>query len=157
MKSGKITIAAVGKIKAEHWRAAQIDYIKRLGRFTQIKLTEVRDYFGKGSPDLVAAQKEGASLLEATRQCKYRIALCIQGHQLNSLEFASSLLRWIEQYRELAFIVGGPVGLSKEVIDKCQYRLTLSALTLPHELARIILLEQLYRAATIINRQKYHK
>ena len=157
MKLGKITIAAVGKIKKEHWRSAQADYIKRLGRYTTLSLTEVRDSVGKGSPDNVAIRKEGTTLLEATKRVNYRIALSVEGQQLNSLDFASTLRQWVEQYGELAFIIGGPVGLSSEVIQQCQFQLAISSLTLPHELTRIVLLEQLYRAATIINKHQYHK
>ena len=89
MKLGKITIAAVGKIKKEHWRSAQADYIKRLGRYTALSLAEVRDYVGKGSPDHVALQKEGSALLAATKNVRFKIALSIEGRQESSLQFAN--------------------------------------------------------------------
>ena len=157
MKFGKITITAVGKLKTDHWRSAQVEYLKRLNRYTAFSLIEVRDSVGKGFPDKIAIQKEGTSLLEATKSIPFKIALSIEGQQFNSLAFASAIRRWIENYGEIAFVIGGPVGLSSDVLKHCQYQLSLSTLTLPHELARIVLLEQLYRAATILNNHQYHK
>ena len=81
----------------------------------------------------------------------------MEGRHQSSVTFSQSLLKWIEKYTEIAFIIGGPVGLSADVIQQSQVQLALSAMTLPHELARIVLLEQIYRAATIINKQHYHK
>lgn len=157
MKLGKIMIAAVGKLKKEHWRAAQTDYVKRLRRYTGFSLVEVRDSVGKGSSDNIAITKEGDALLDATKLANFRIALSIQGQQMDSMDFAHNLLQWIEKYGNIAFMIGGPIGLSSDVLRASQYDLSLSAFTLPHELARIVLLEQLYRSATIINKHQYHK
>lgn len=157
MKLGKLTVAAVGKLKKDHWAGAQRDYLQRLRRYTDITLVEVRDYFGKGFVDAVALSKEGEALLEATSSCKYRISLVVEGEQMNSIQFANIYRHWIESYGNIAFLVGGPIGLSQDTVSICDYALSLSNLTLPHELARVILLEQLYRAATIINKHNYHK
>jgi 23S rRNA (pseudouridine1915-N3)-methyltransferase len=157
MQIGKITIAAVGKLKKDHWRTAQADYFKRLKRFTAPTVKEVRDSVGKGYPDAVAIEKEGQALLDATKDANMRVALTIDGQHVDSIEFAKILLQWIEMHNHLAFIIGGPAGLSSDVINNCQYKLSISRMTLPHELARIVLLEQLYRAETLINRIPYHK
>jgi 23S rRNA (pseudouridine1915-N3)-methyltransferase len=157
MKYGKITIAAVGKIKKDHWQSAQADYLKRLKRYCTVRLLEVRDAVGKGSPDRIAIQKEGLSLLEVTNDIPFRIAVTVKGRQPDSLDFAEHLRKWLENLREMAFIIGGPAGLSNGVLQQSQFHLSLSPLTFPHELARILLLEQLYRAATIIHKHKYHK
>ncbi|MDF1512885.1 MAG: 23S rRNA (pseudouridine(1915)-N(3))-methyltransferase RlmH, partial [Anaerolineae bacterium] len=81
----------------------------------------------------------------------------IKGHQMGSLEFAHQVNTWLEDYGHICYLIGGPRGLHPELVHKCQYRLSLSPLTFPHELARVILLEQLFRAETIINHHQYHK
>ena len=157
MKLGKVTIAAVGKLKKDHWAAAQRDYLNRLRRYTSISLEEVRDHYGKGTADSVALLKEGEALLDVSSACTYRIALVVDGELMDSLHFASTFRHWIEIYGNVAFLIGGPIGLSQDTISACHYQLSLSKLTLPHELARVLLLEQLYRAASIINKHTYHK
>ena len=156
-KQSKITLVSVGKLKKEQWRAAQDDYLKRLLRYTTLTLTEVKDYVGKGSPDTVAIEKEGKALIDASKDARFRVALSIRGRQMDSLDFAATLQQWYETYGTVAFLIGGPLGLSRDVLKTCHYELSLSRLTLPHELARILLLEQLYRATTIINKHQYHK
>ncbi len=157
MRLGKITIAAVGKLKKDHWRSAQIDYVKRLRQYTELTLVEVRDYLGKGTTDEVAVAKEGEALLAATKSANYRIALSSEGQQIHSIDFAAQVLHWIENYSDIAFLIGGPVGLAPDLLHVVQFELSLSSLTFPHELARIILLEQLYRSGTILNNHPYHK
>jgi len=155
--SGTITVAAVGKLRAAHWRAAQQDYLKRLRRYTQVQLVEVKDAVGRGLPDAVAMQREGAALLTAAKDARRIIALHAAGKQMDSLQLAKFLRKQIEVYGRVAFLIGGPVGLSTEVLEACDDQFSLSALTFPHELARVMLLEQLYRAATILSGEKYHK
>ena len=155
--SGKIRIIAVGKLHGAYWRAAQQEYVARLRRYTDVKLIEVKDVVGRGMPDGVALQREGESLLVAAKDARRVIALTATGSPMDSPGLADFLQKQIEIYGSLAFLIGGPVGLSPEVLKSCDDRLSLSPLTFPHELARVILLEQLYRAATIINGEKYHK
>lgn len=155
--SGKITIVAVGKLRSDHWRAAQQDYLKRLRRYTHVALVEVKDAVGHGLPDDVAIQREGAALLAAVKDAHRTIALHADGKLVDSLQFAAFLRKRIEVYGSVAFLIGGPVGLAPEVLAACDEQLSLSALTFPHELARVMLLEQLYRAATILSGEKYHK
>ncbi len=155
--SGHITLAAVGKIKRLQFRFIQDDYMKRLQRYTKIELVEVKDVVGKGTPDQVAIEKEGKQLLQATQKVHRRIALVSSGRQPDSVKLAKFVQNQIGLYSRIAFLIGGPLGLSDEVLNNCQETLSLSRLTFPHEIARLLLLEQLYRAATIIAGESYHK
>lgn len=154
--TGKIMIVAVGKLHGD-WRAAQQDYLARLRRYTDVTLIEVKDAVGRGALDAVAMQREGEALLAAAKDARRVIALTATGKQMDSPGLADFLRKQIEVYGSLAFLIGGPVGLSPEVIAGCDDTLSLSPLTFPHELARVVLLEQLYRAATILSGEKYHK
>jgi 23S rRNA (pseudouridine1915-N3)-methyltransferase len=156
-KIGKITIAAVGPIKKTHWQSAQDDYVKRLNRYTDLTMTEVKDAVGRGFADDVAMQREGNALLKATSKAQRRILLAPDGQELDSEQLAAFLNRQFEIFGRLAFLVGGPLGFAPEVIAVADDRLSLSRLTFPHELARIVLLEQLYRAFTILRGEPYHK
>ncbi len=153
---GQIDILAVGKIRVPHWQAAQEEYLGRLERYVTVRLVELRDMVGS-VPDAVALQREGASLLEAARSAHLRIALTPTGEQRDS----PALARWLGQQLELrghiALLIGGPLGLPLEVLAGCEEQLALSRLTLPHELARVVLLEQLYRSMTLLSGEKYHK
>lgn len=155
--SGQVAIIAVGKLRAGHWRVAQEEYLGRLRRYTKVRLFEVRDCTGYGLPDVVATKREGEQLLKAAQDARRRIALTHTGRGMSSPHLATFLRKQIDLYGHLAFLIGGPVGLSRDVMDTCDILLSLSPLTFPHELARIILLEQLYRAATILGGEPYHK
>lgn len=155
--AGHITIATVGKLKSLQYRFIQDDFLKRLGRYTDVQLVEVKDVVGKGLPDEVAMQKEGQALLKATESATRRIALTSTGRLFDSEELAEFVRNQIGVYGRIAFLIGGPVGLSIEVRQNCQEALSLSRLTFPHEIARLLLLEQLYRAGTIIAGENYHK
>lgn len=155
--TGKITIATVGKLHGAYWRAAQQEYLTRLRHYTDVRLIEVKDFVGQGAPDAVAMQREGEALLAAAKEARRVIALTATGRQMDSPGLADFLRKQIEVYGSLAFLIGGPVGLSPDVLAACDDALSLSLLTFPHELARVILLEQLYRAVTIIGGEKYHK
>lgn len=155
--SGRLTVVAVGKVKQSHWRTAQAEYVKRLGRYTTFKLVEVKDSVGKGFPDQVAKEREGKLLLKAASSSHRRILLTPDGVQMDSHQLAKFLRDRVVKNGRLAFLIGGPLGFSDEVIQQSEDSLSLSALTFPHELARVMLLEQLYRAATILNNERYHK
>ncbi|RMH01840.1 MAG: 23S rRNA (pseudouridine(1915)-N(3))-methyltransferase RlmH [Chloroflexi bacterium] len=155
--SGTLIIAAVGKMKHKQLQAIQADYLKRLRHYTTIQLTETKDWFGRGMPDSVAIQREGELLLKATEDAHHLIALTPTGQTFSSPELATFLQDKVEKYGKLAFLIGGPAGFSDEVLAVCHDQISLSRLTFPHELARIILLEQLYRACTILNGESYHK
>ena len=155
--SGYITVVAVGKLRESHWRSAQEDYCKRLRRYTTFALHEVKDVAGRGTPDRAAKQKEGEALLKAAKSASRKIALTAAGRQMSSPRLAEYLQRQVQLYGRVAFLIGGPLGLSEDVLAECDEQLSLSPLTFPHEMARVILLEQLYRACTILNGEKYHK
>jgi 23S rRNA (pseudouridine1915-N3)-methyltransferase len=154
---GRLLVAAVGKIKEKHWRMAQEDYVKRLGRYTDFQLVEVKDAVGRSVPEVVAMQREGEQLLQAAGDMQRLIALTPVGKQMSSPELADFLQKEVVAYGRLAFLIGGPFGFSDEVLAASHLQLSLSSLTFPHEMARIVLLEQLYRACTILNGEKYHK
>ncbi|HEX6383842.1 MAG TPA: 23S rRNA (pseudouridine(1915)-N(3))-methyltransferase RlmH [Anaerolineae bacterium] len=155
--SGHITIAAVGKLRRSHWQAAQDDYLQRLQRYTTADLVEVKDVTGRSIPDAVAMQREGEQLLKAAENASLKIALTPGGKLMSSPKLATYLRKQVEVYGRIAFLIGGPVGFADEVVARCDEQLSLSPLTFPHELARIILLEQLYRACTILSGEPYHK
>jgi 23S rRNA (pseudouridine1915-N3)-methyltransferase len=154
---GRLLVAAVGKIKEKHWQAAQTDYVKRIGRYTDFQVVEVKDAVARSVPEAVARQREGEQLLQATADYHRLIALTPIGKQVDSPELADFLQKEVVAYGRLAFLIGGPYGFSDEVLTACHLQLSLSSLTFPHELARIVLLEQLYRACSILNGEKYHK
>lgn len=154
---GTITIVAVGRLRTPHWLAAQTDYLGRLKRYLQIHIVEVRDAVGGSVPDDVARMREGAALLGEIETVPWVFALDASGRQAESVHFAHYISQQIEIYRHIAFVIGGPVGLAPEVLERANELLSLSLLTLPHELARVVLLEQLYRAMTIRSGEPYHK
>lgn len=156
MLSGHVAVVAVGKIKTAYWQAAQTEYVARLQRYTDFKLVEVKDAVGR-LPDNVAMVQEGDALLKASAEASRRILLTPTGQMWDSEGLARFLQKQIESYGRLAFLIGGPVGFAPEVMAASQQEMSLSRLTLPHELARVVVLEQLYRACTILNGEKYHK
>jgi 23S rRNA (pseudouridine1915-N3)-methyltransferase len=153
---GHITLAAVGKLRATHWQSAQTDYIRRLEHYTDFNLIEVRDMVGKLALDAVAVAKEGEMLLAAARG-RRTILLSEDGRSQSSRELADNLRNQLEQFGQLVFLIGGPIGFDTAVKLAAHDNWALSSLTFPHELARILLLEQLYRAFTIIHGEPYHK
>lgn len=153
---GQIDIIAVGKLRARHWLAAQADYLGRLERYVNVRLVELKDAVGS-VPDPVALQREGTALLQAARAARRSVALTPEGTQYDSPALAHWLGEQLAQHGHMALLIGGPLGLAPEVLAGCQEQLALSRLTLPHELARVVLLEQLYRAMTLLSGEKYHK
>jgi len=154
---GHVTVAAVGRLRERHWQAAQEDYARRLARYTAFELVEVRDVVGKSVPDTVAAAREGEQLLAAAPRGARLVLLTPDGRQMSSPELANWLQSQLEQHGSLAFLIGGPVGFDPATAAAAHERLALSRLTFPHELARVVLLEQLYRAFTIVHGEPYHK
>jgi 23S rRNA (pseudouridine1915-N3)-methyltransferase len=154
---GTIDLITVGKMRTKHWLQAQQDYAKRLGFYTTFQLTEVKDAVGRGSPDMVARQKEGELLLKGAAEANHIILLSPEGKQMTSPGLARWLRRRIENNGRLAFLIGGPLGFSDEVFAASHEQIALSPLTFTHEMARVIFMEQLYRAFTIMNGEQYHK
>ena len=155
--NGRLTIATVGKVKNKAWLAAQADYVKRLGHYTTLDLIEVKDVVGRSIPDEVAMAKEGEQLLQAVADSQRLIALTPTGKLRSSPSLATWLQKRVVDYGRIAFLIGGPLGFSDDVLAACHEEISLSPLTFTHELARILLLEQLYRACTILAGEQYHK
>lgn len=156
-RSDKIIVSAVGKLRSREWSAIQADYLQRLQRYTDIRLVEVKDAVGQGFPDVVAKNREGEQLLSATSTAQRRILLTENGKEMSSKKLARFIQSQLETYDQIAFLIGGPLGFADEVIAAADFQLALSRMTFTHEMARIIFLEQLYRAFTILRGQKYHK
>lgn len=155
--TGHVTVAAVGRLRERHWQAAQDEYTRRLSHYTDFKLVEVRDAVGKALPDAAAVAREGGSLLAAAPHGARLIVMTADGREMSSPELAAYLQAQLESFGALAFLIGGPLGFDPTVSAAANDRLALSRLTFPHELARVILLEQLYRAFTILHGEPYHK
>lgn len=154
---GQINVIVVGKMRTKHWRSAQADYLQRLQRYGQVRLVELKDVVGRGVPDAVGLRREGEHLLKASDGMHRRILLTPTGKQLSSAALARYLHEQMARYGRIAFLIGGPIGFSPDVIQAAHDEIALSPMTFTHEMARVILLEQLYRACTILNGEKYHK
>lgn len=142
-----IRVICVGKLK-DDLRKISEDYLKRIKGFAKIEVVEVNEY--KSSNVSESLRKEGERVLE--KVSGYFIVLDDKGEQLSSEKFSS-----LVKGGDLAFVIGGHTGLSDEVKSKAKMLLSVSRMTLPHQLTRVILLEQIYRAFTIINKLPYHK
>lgn len=156
-----IHIISVGKLKEAHYDAAVQEYVKRLVRYCKLSQTEVMDERDPGelSPALMekAMAKEGARILERIGATDYVVALTPAGERMDSETFCARLTGWHDNSLSICFVIGGSLGLSKEVLDRANLKLSLSDMTFPHQLARVILLEQIYRAYKIKAGERYHK
>jgi 23S rRNA (pseudouridine1915-N3)-methyltransferase len=152
----RVRLIWVGKTRDAHLRALCDEYLKRLGRFTRVEITELRESGAVDEREGIA--DEGRRIISALRSDALAVLLDVEGKQWSSLELAAEFERWQTQgTKEVAFITGGPYGTSTEVAKRAQLRWSLSRLTLTHEMARVVLLEQLYRAHTIIQGLPYQK
>lgn len=158
----KITLIAVGKIKERFFVQAIQEYSKRLSRYCKLEIVEVAD---EKTPDHASEtvetqikEKEGDRILKALKEDSYVIALAIEGKMRSSEELAARIEQLgIGGESHLTFIIGGSLGLSKTVLNRADEKLSFSAMTFPHQLMRVILLEQIYRSYRIIHNEPYHK
>lgn len=158
----KITVLCVGKIKEKFYKDALEEYAKRLSRYVKLEIIEVAD---ERTPDGASAKleeaicsREGMRLLERLPDNAYTIALAIEGTKYDSTKFANKIDRLgIEGNSNIVFVIGGSLGLSREVKSASRECISFSDMTFPHQLMRVILLEQIYRAYRIINNEPYHK
>ena len=155
--TGHLSAIAVGKLREKHWLAAQAEYARRLTHYTDFNLIEVKDAVGKSLPDAVAMAREGEQLLAAVPRGARVVGLDPGGKPMSSPDLAAWLQTQLEAHGNLAFLIGGPLGFDPAVTAAAHDRLSLSPLTFTHEIARVLLLEQLYRAFTILNGEPYHK
>lgn len=158
----KISIVCVGKIKEKFYTQAIEEYSKRLSRYCKLEITEVQD---EKTPDeaseheeeLIKA-KEGERILKSIKDDAYVVALAIEGKKLTSPGLADMIDKLgVGGTSHIAFVIGGSLGLAPEVLKRADYKLSFSDMTFPHQLMRVILLEQIYRSYRIINGEPYHK
>lgn len=158
----KISLICVGKLKEKYLLQGVEEYVKRLKRYCTLEITELTD---EKTPDSageameeIIKNREGERILKALKEDSYCIALAIEGSLLSSIELAEKMeTLGVTGTSHISFIIGGSLGLSKEVLNRADYKLSFSKMTFPHQLMRMILLEQIYRAYRIINHQPYHK
>ena len=151
----EITVAAVGKLRP-HYRQAADDYVRRLKRYASTRELEVRE--ASKAPNAVVQRAEEAARLETKiAEGQMVVALAREGAGWNSRELARQLDRWLLAARPLTLVIGGSAGLDPALIARAGARWSLGPLTLPHELARVVVFEQLYRAFTILRGEPYHK
>lgn len=158
----KITVICVGKIKEAFYREAVAEYAKRLGRYCKLKIVEVADEKvsegASAAEEMRIKEKEGERLLKQIKEGMYVIALAIDGNMADSFGLSRSLEQLgLSGKSDIAFIIGGSLGLSKQVLSRSDEKLSFSKMTFPHQLMRVILLEQVYRSYRIINHEPYHK
>lgn len=158
----KITILCVGKVKEKFYRDAIGEYQKRLSRYCKLKIVEVTDEkTPDGASETVENQikeKEGNRILSKIREEDYVIALVIDGKMQDSVELSKNIQQLgVRGKSSIVFVIGGSLGLSKEVLKRADEKLSFSKMTFPHQLMRVILLEQVYRSYRIMNGEPYHK
>jgi 23S rRNA (pseudouridine1915-N3)-methyltransferase len=152
----RVRLIWVGKTKDARLRALSDEYLKRLSRFTRCEITELRESAARQGNEGI--EDEGRRIISALRSDALTVLLDVDGRQWSSQELAAEVERWqVKGEKEVAFITGGPYGVSAEVESRANLRWSLSRLTLTHEMARVLLLEQLYRAYTIIHGLPYQK
>ena len=143
----------VGKTKDKNWRALQEDYLKRLSHFVKCEITEIKDSAGTGTKEF-----ESKRILEKVNQSTSVCLLDVKGRSLSSHGLAETIENWQNRgLKEIVFVIGGAEGVSSEVVEKADFSISLSGFTLTHEMARVVLIEQLYRAFTIIKGFPYQK
>mgnify|MGYP002757412476 FL=1 len=158
-----IKIIAVGKIKEKFYKSAIEEYLKRMQTYNKIEIIEVND---EQAPENLSdkeieqvKEKEGEKILSKIQDSDYVVTLEIKGKQKDSVEFADFIENEMQEGfgRNLVFVIGGSNGLSKEVSQRSNYKLSFSKMTFPHQLMRVVLIEQIYRGFRIINGHPYHK
>ena len=151
-----IRIIAVGKVKEKALQSLIADYTKRLNHYHKTVIREVDDFADTKELNY-AVNKEAELIIKNLTAEDYVILLDLRGETTDSLTFAKRLENWQSHHANLTFIIGGSQGVSQKVYQRADYVWQLSPLTFPHQLVRLLLLEQLYRAATISKGQRYHK
>lgn len=157
-----VTVIAVGKIKEKYFTDAVGEYSKRLGRYCKLNIVELKDEPTPDNPSdkerESVLKKEGERIADKIPKGAYVIALCIEGKQKTSVEF-SKLIEQIatDGNSDIVFIIGGSLGIYDEIKKRSDYKLSFSEMTFPHQLMRVVLLEQIYRGFNISNGGKYHK
>lgn len=156
-----MALVCMGRLKEKYWRDAAAEYEKRLSRFGKWETIELPDLPepANSSPAIEEQikKKEGEAILARIRDGDIVVCLCIDGRQMDSMQLSGKLTELIDTGRRVVFVIGGSLGLSPEVVRRAQLKLSFSLMTFPHQLARIMLLEQTYRALKITAGERYHK
>lgn len=156
-----MALICMGRLKEKYWRDAAAEYEKRLSRFGKWETIELPDLPepANSSPAIEEQikKKEGEAILARIRDGDIVVCLCIDGRQMDSVQLSHKLTELIDTGRRVVFVIGGSLGLSPEVVRRAQLKLSFSPMTFPHQLARIMLLEQTYRALKIAAGERYHK
>ena len=158
----RINIVCVGKIKEKYLKLGIDEFKKRLSKYCKLEIIELED---EKAPEnlsdkemLMIKEKEGKKILSKIKDNSYVIALAIDGKNLSSEELAETINKLgVRGISNITFVIGGSLGLSDEVLSRADYKLSFSKMTFPHQLMRLILLEQVYRAYRINNGETYHK
>lgn len=156
-----INIICVGKIKEKFFKDAIDEYSKRLSRFVKLTITEVPDEkipdnASEKEKELIKA-KEGEKILAKLSPSAFTVTLCVEGKEFSSEDLAKKIADVSMTSSNITFIIGGSLGLAEAVKERSQLRLSFGRITLPHQLIRVVLLEQLYRSFKINNNESYHK
>ena len=157
-----VTVVAVGKLKEKYWQEAVKEYSKRLGKYCRFNIIEIRESLLRGNPSVADEEAvkvaEGQEILSKIKSSDYVITLEIKGRGLSSTELAKRIDDLaIMGKSSIVFVIGGSLGLSQEVSRRADFKLSFSAMTFPHQMMRVILLEQIYRSFKIIRNETYHK
>ncbi len=156
-----ISIICVGKLKERYLKDGCAEYLKRLSAYAKVQITEIAEERASDHPspaeihNIIA--KEGARIMDKIPKGAAVIPLCIEGREYPSPEFAAQIENISLRNSKIAFVIGGSFGLSDKVKSLGKIKLSFGKMTLPHQLARLVLLEQIYRAFSIINHSRYHK
>ena len=156
-----IRIICVGKLKEKYWQDACAEYVKRLGAYCTIGIEEVKESKlpanASAADEQAVIDAEGRSILEKIAKTDYVVALDIKGKEMSSEDIASLLGKTGFTHSTVDFIIGGSLGLSGDVKSRADVRMSFGKITLPHQLARVVALEQIYRAFKINAGETYHK
>ena len=157
-----IDVIAVGGIKEKYLREALKEYLKRLGAYADVNIKEIDEYKLGNDPAQAeidkGMEKEGQAIIGQIKPRSYVIALCVEGKQFSSEDFSARIEEaMVDGYSDIAFVIGGSFGLSQDVKKLADLKLSFSKMTFPHQLMRVVLLEQVYRAFRIMRNEPYHK
>ena len=157
-----IKIVCVGRLKEKYWTQAAEEYLKRIGRFAKIEIAELKETRISDKPSKAEEESvkksEGEEILKKIKKDDYCITLEIKGRQLSSEQLAEKLSELaLAGKSSIAFVIGGSLGLSQDVSSRADFRLSFSPMTFPHQMMRVVLLEQIYRCFKINNNETYHK
>ena len=158
----QITILTVGKLKEKYLKDGINEYLKRLQSYAKVEIVEVADekepYNPSPADELLVKAKEGERIRAKLKDGTYLIALAIEGEMLSSPQLANKIEKLtVQGHSHITFLIGGSLGLEQSLLDMADYHLSFSKMTFPHQLMRLILTEQIYRAFRIIKNEPYHK